>query len=468
MGEAVLYFLAFAASALAPYAVWYVTKSSRRAADDWPAAAESLGLVVTQREHLWRRRLVAESAHLRATFSASQGDEEHTFWTHIVVARRARPAHAIWIELSSLARLAEGRTPAADVATGDHGFDRAATLLGPATHLLAALDAATRARLISLARNGPVTVVSGEVQVTVDEGQLETARRRHLESVIAVSDRLFGELDLAAELARNAREDPHPGARERNLAELARTFGGAPRTQEVLRAALGDLSPTVRIRAAYELGEEGREFLRRVTEDAAAGDEIVAAAIRALGPHFGADRVERMLKPALRARRSATAAACIERLGAGDVADAAATLGRILQVDRGPLAIAAAGALGRLADASADSEAEARLVEALATDERDVALAVVEALERFATVAAIAPLRAAAERNRSVPGLLQAVRRAIAAIQARVPGAAHGQLSLPPALGGSISLAAEQSGQLSLADDPVGRISAVAPPAPGK
>ncbi|MBP7243411.1 hypothetical protein [Amaricoccus sp.] len=464
MGEVVFYVVAFTVSALAPYSLWYLMRSGKHAMDDWPAAAASLGLVVTQRERLWRHRVVAECDRLRATFSASQGDQEHATWTHIVVARRDRPAHAIWIELSSLAQLAAGRPPAADVTTGDHGFDRAATLLGPATHLLATLDAATRARLIFLARNGPVTVVSGEVQVTVDEGQLETARRRHLESVIAVSDRLFGELDLEVELARNAREDPHPGARERNLAELARTFRGAPRTQEVLRAALADASPAVRIRAACELGEEGREFLQRVTEDDAAGDEIVAAAIRALGAHFGADRVERMLKPALRARRGATAAACIERLGAGDVADAVATLSRILRVERGPLAIAAAGALGRLAGSSADPAAEGPLVEALATEDREVALAVVEALERVATVAAIAPLSAAAERNRRVPGLLQAVRRAIAAIQSRVPGAAHGQLSLAPALGGSISLAPEQSGQLSLADDPAGKISAVAPP----
>jgi hypothetical protein len=468
MVEVALYVAAFTACALAPFTVWYFARSGGAPMDDWPAAAESLGLVVTQRERLWRRRLVAESDRLRVTFSSSQGDQEHNVWTHIVVARRERPTHAIWIEISSLAGLAQDRAPAADVATGDHGFDRAATLLGPATHLLAVLDAATRARLVLLARNGPVTVVSGEVQVTVDERQLETARRRHLESVLAVSDRLFGEPDLAAELARNAREDPHPGARERNLAELARTFRGAPRTQEALRAALADASPSVRIRAAYELGEEGREFLQRVAEDEAASDEIVAAAIRALGPHFGADRVDRMLKSALRGRRGATAAACIERLGVGDVADAAATLGRILRVDRGPLAIAAAGALGRLAGSSADPAIEARLVEALATEERDVAFAVVEALERIATVAAIAPLRAMADRSRSVPGLQQAVRRAIAAIQARVPGAAHGQLSLAPALGGSISLAPEQSGQLSLADDPAGRISAVAPPAPGK
>lgn len=464
MVEVALYVAAFTACALAPFTVWYFARSGETLMDDWPAAAATLGLVVTQRERLWRHRLVAESDRLRVSFSASQGDQEHSTWTHIVVARRDRPVHAIWIELSGLARIAASRSPAADVATGDHGFDRAATLLGPATHLLAALDAATRARLISLARNGPVTVVSGEVQVTVDEGQLETARRRHLENVIAVSNRLFGDLDLAAELGRNAREDPHPGARERNLGELARTFREAPRTREILRAALADASPTVRIRAAYELGAEGRDFLQRVTEDDAAGDEIVAAAIRALSLHFGADRVERMLKPALRARRSATAAACIERLGAGDVPDAVATLGRILQVDRGPLAIAAAGALGRLAGSSADPAAEARLVAALATEERELALAVVEALERIATVAAIPPLRAMAERNRSVAGLPQAVRRAIAAIQARVPGAAHGQLSLAPALGGSISLAPQQSGQLSLADDPAGHISAAAPP----
>lgn len=468
MVEVALYVAAFTACALAPFTVWYFVRGGGTPMDDWPAAAESLGLVVTQRERLWRRRLVAETDRLRVTFSSSQGDQEHTVWTHIVVARRNRPPHAIWIELSGLAQLAAGRSPAADVATGDHGFDRAATLLGPATHLLAALDAATRSRLISLARNGPVTVVSGEVQVTVDEGQLETARRRHLENLIAVSDRLFGDLDLAVEVGRNAREDPHPGARERNLGELARTFRDAPHTREVLRAALADASPTVRIRAAYELGEEGREILRRVTEDDAASDEIVAAAVRALGPHYGADRVDRMLKTALRARRGATAAACIERLGAGDIADAVATLGRILRVDRGPLAIAAASALGSLAASSADPAVEVRLVEALATEEREVALAVVEALERSATVAAIPPLRAVAERNRSVPGLLQAVRRAISAIQARVPGAAHGQLSLAPALGGSISLAPEQSGQLSLADDSAGRISAVAPPAPGK
>lgn len=463
MGEAVLYTLAFAAAALAPYGFWFLMRGFRAPADDWPSAAAACGLVLLHGNRVWQRTVVAESDRVRVTIKAMGGDQERAY-SEIVVTRRDRSLRSLSIRLPALAHLAPESASSGDVATGDHGFDRAATLLGPATHLLAALDAATRARLISLARTGPVQVIGGEVRVTIAEAQLETARRRFLESLLAISDRLFGKLDAAAELARNACEDPHAGAREQSLSELARGFRDEPGTHETLRRALADRAPSVQISAARELGEEGRAFLLQVLEDSGATDADVAAAIRALGMHLGPERVDPILKSALRARRSATAAACIERLGAGDIADAVATLGRILRVDRGPLAIAAAGALGRLSDVAA----EARLVEALATAAGDVVLAVVEALERCATVAAISPLRAAAERSRNAPGLQAAVRRAIAAIQARVPGAERGQLSLAPALGGSISLAPEQSGQLSLADDPAGRISGADPPSERK
>ncbi|MEO7793957.1 MAG: HEAT repeat domain-containing protein [Thermoanaerobaculia bacterium] len=421
-----------------------LAKSQLAPRDAWWTAARSCGLVIVPTGKRWSP-LVAQSDRMRITIRLQAGDEQ--IERKIVVARRDRHSQAISIQVPMLGGVSRSQGTSGGTATGDHGFDSAAMLFGPSTALLAALDATTRAGLITLARNGPVEVSEGEVRVTVAEPRLELSRERLLALLIALSDRLHSEMDLVSALALNARSDPHPGVRKRCLEELARKFRDSPQASEALRAALADGAPEVRIRAARELGEEGRALLRQLAGDAAAADTIVAAAIIALGRNFAGEEFNQALKLALRHRRISTATACIERLGLGDVPNAAATLGRILRVDRGALAVAAAGALGRLANGAAES----LLVEAIGDESAPVALAAVEALGASGSIAAVPALRQRIDRGDGARSLLRAARRAIGQIQARVQGADPGQLSLAPALGGSLSLAPEVSGQLSLA-----------------
>ena len=81
-----------------------------------------------------------------------------------------------------------------------------------------------------------------------------------------------------------------------------------------------------------------------------------------------------------------------------------------------------------------------------------MSVAAAQALGQSGTVAAVVPLREAAERGGD---LRRAARQAIAGIQARLAGAEPGQLSLAGGEAGALSLADGEPGALSLADHPV-------------
>ena len=94
-------------------------------------------------------------------------------------------------------------------------------------------------------------------------------------------------------------------------------------------------------------------------------------------------------------------------------------------------------------------EDEGLLVEALASEDAQVAVAAAVAVGRAGTVAAVGPLREAAERGGD---LRRAARQAVAEIQARLTGAAPGQLTLAGGEAGALSLAEGEPGRLSLAE----------------
>ena len=79
-----------------------------------------------------------------------------------------------------------------------------------------------------------------------------------------------------------------------------------------------------------------------------------------------------------------------------------------------------------------------------------MSVAAARALGRVGTVAAVAPLREAAERRGD---LRSAARQAIAEIQARLAGAEPGQLSLAGGEAGALSLADGEPGRLTLAEE---------------
>jgi HEAT repeat protein len=261
-------------------------------------------------------------------------------------------------------------------------------------------------------------------------------------------------LDVAQRLADNARQDPDAGVRLRNLLLLAREFPGEPATLEVLRAARADKNPRVRLRAAQELGAEGREVLLELAESIA-DDETSAQAVSSLDRELPVERTRALLVQALRRRLHQTARACLEALGGSTAPEDVDTLVKVMAREKSELAAAAATALGR----SGSPAAEPPLIQALQSEPRDLQVAAANALARLGTVAAVLPLKQAAERSARDPDLLKATRQAIVEIQLRLPGASPGQLSLAGTEAGRLSLAPTEAGQLSLADDPAGQLS---------
>jgi HEAT repeat protein len=127
-------------------------------------------------------------------------------------------------------------------------------------------------------------------------------------------------------------------------------------------------------------------------------------------------------------------------------------LAKVLAVEKGELAIAAAQALG----ASRAAEAEGALLRTLARDPEDLGAAAAEALGSVGSAAAVLPLQDAAART-GEDVLRRAARTAVARIQSRLHGATPGQLSLSEGEAGQLSLAGEDpAGRVTLAEQRAG------------
>jgi len=259
----------------------------------------------------------------------------------------------------------------------------------------------------------------GVLEVRVKESGFSGNREQIpdvLPAVLDVARRLVAPKDVAARIATNVGREPEAGARQRAVLMLAREFRQHPATRATLLAAREDASGEVRLRAATFLGEEGRETLLDLVARTGTDDACAARAVEALGERLPAPTAEASLRRALGgAGRPLTAQACLEALGRR----------------------------GR-------PDAEGLLLEALRSEDPAVSVAAAQALGRAGTIAAVVPLREAAERG---GGLRSAARQAIAQIQSRLAGAEPGQLSLAGGEAGALSLADGEPGRLTLADE---------------
>ena len=270
-----------------------------------------------------------------------------------------------------------------------------------------------------------------------------------LPAVLALARRLQTPANVPRRLAENLKTEPVAGVRRQCLTTLAREFPSHPATREALLAAREDPDADVRVRAGIALGLEGRETLLAVARGEGAEDETTERAVEGLGEHLAPEEARDILKNALRTRREATARACLLSLGRGGGEETIATLARVLAIEKGPLASAAADALGLTGDPSAESP----LVAALESPHAAVRAAAARALGRVGTVAAVEALKEAEDRDRETRA---AARQAIAEIQARAKGAAPGQLSLAEGESGALSFTDGEAGRLSLPADPSG------------
>lgn len=317
-----------------------------------------------------------------------------------------------------------------EIEVGDPSFDAEYFIQGQAALALAILGGETRRRVGRLLRGRvdvpgrqPVGVgawlADGVLQVEVKESGFTGSRERIpeiLEGVLDVARLLVAPKDVPGRIAANLALEGEAGARLADLLTLSREFPRHPATREALLAARGDSDEEMRLRAGIALGEEGRETLLDLVRDAGTGDACSARAAAALGEGLPPELASETLRRALGgAGRPQTAVACLE----------------------------AQGRLGRPKD-------EGLLLEALGSGDPQVAVAAARALGRAGTVAAVVPLREAAEYGGE---RRRAARQAIAEIQARLQGAAPGQLTLASSGTGALSLAEDEPGQLSLAEE---------------
>jgi HEAT repeat protein len=343
------------------------------------------------------------------------------------------------------------RSPKREITIGDPSFDREFVLEGPALLVGGLLDQSMRRQLLSTIPGCFVEIGDGQLRAQLSEKDL----RRILPLLLDIGRRLDKPVAAEQQVARNALQDPEAGVRLFNLLLLARERPGDPATREVLRKACKDRNAEVRLRAALELGEDGRDTLRHLAKTSP-DDPAAAQAVIHLGRTLPVGSLRDILHRATNRGFSRTALAALDVLGQ----HGAATVGlltRVLAETKGELACAAARALGT----TGETAAEPPLLQALQSEDDDLREAAATALGRVGTVASVPALQEAAERSWLALGLRRAARQAIGEIQSRLEGASPGQLSLAGADGemGRLSLATADAGQLALAPDAAGELA---------
>ena len=258
-------------------------------------------------------------------------------------------------------------SPAArEVTVGDPGFDDALSIEGPVLPLLALLDTATRRRMCAVNAAGWLEISAGRIEAVVSRGKRVSEA---LPALLEIVRRLGTPADIPRSLVENVKGDSEGGVRLQNLLALIREVPGDPGTVEALRAACSDWSPATRLRAARELGAEGRDALLKVAlslDD----DAVSAEAVSILDRAMPVERAKALLKSAWGTGRLKTALACVEVLGRGGAA-AVGPLAEVLEGQNVKLAVAAVHALA----ATGSPDAEPLLIQALRHEETDVQMA---------------------------------------------------------------------------------------------
>lgn len=345
----------------------------------------------------------------------------------LVILRGGLPTNLELRPETSLDQLFSG----ADFQLDDPPFDTAVRIAGDEATALAVLDANTRKRLITLARSG-LRLESGELVVRLDSPMSAAAS---ILPLVREMHRLakglnLRERPLSLRLAQSLRTDPVASVRRRCLeAWTPLDFDPALRTS-LLRAARKDPDPGVQLVAAKASGAEGHPTLRALIEQPIAA-ELRESALTQLGVE-APDQLRELLprwidEPALRS----SVARWAVRLELGAIIDA---------VSEPTLPAAVALDVVEAQHARARSPA---LVALLAHSDRDVQLAVIEALAEVGERAALPALRALSTGALTSGVIKQRARAALAAITQRVGGAAGGLALSEVPLGGTLALTEE-------------------------
>jgi HEAT repeat protein len=329
---------------------------------------------------------------------------------------------------------------------GDPGFDREIYVRGPENLLLPLLDVETRSAVRSVvalrgqAADGTVRI---EVRTWNNANRIASA----LDKALAAARRLRRPDDPVERLVKIAATDYYPAVRVRCLDLLRRAHAEDERAHMAFRNALRSADTETRLIGAIALADEGQSALIEIASHPDTQEPFAARAITALGTSLPPERAASILEAAIQTERNALALAAVGALGLVGGALAVSRLALVLGSSHTGLAAAAAGALASIGDVSAETP----LIAALSSEQGELRIAAAQALGSIGCAVCVAPLHAAVDAHLLDLGLRSVARQAIAAIQARLPGASPGQVSLAEGEGGRVSLAGdEQVGHLSI------------------
>jgi HEAT repeat protein len=418
----------------------------------WSWAAEACHLTPLSRT-TWIAGPNAPARDLRVRFEMWREGEDPNRRTRISVNALDRGIVSLSLSPETRATAQAKQRGAREIETGDEGFDDEFYVTGPSAAVRAVLNHETRVLLRSLLVEVDLEVVAGELRGLIREEsdpreRYELLLSRTLPLLLDAARRLRRPADTASQLAHNATTDREPGVRRENLLALVREYPDDPVTRETIRAACGDPSDDVRVRAASALGDEGRPTLLEVARREDSDDVAAGRAVAALGDHLTIEVAKEILGRALRSRRTETAHECLASLGRRADATVVPLIAKVLAIENGELAATAARALAE----TGLPAAEAPLLAALERDTPAIRVAAAEALGRVGSAAAVLPLKEIETQYRD-DATRRAARQAVASIQSRLPGASPGQLSLASADAGAVSLAEDETGRLSLDRD---------------
>jgi HEAT repeat protein len=375
--------------------------------------------------------------------------------TTITVRPRPQLPHDVWFRSfwrtgTSLADApADLVEPVTD--TGDPAFDRLIAVGGHVPAARALLSAPARRAILTLVHGAAVRLGDGEFVREAFE-QITSAIRltAWVRDTLAALKDLRCATDVAGALAEAAHSDPEPGVRARCLATLIAEEPDRPRTSALLDSALADPSDAVRVAAARALGERGLPVLREIATRSDSEEEPAARAVSLLARRLSSAEALAILDSSINAGRHTVALAVIELLGRLADDCACERLCALLHVNEESLAVAAANALGFVHS----SAAEEALLQALESRLPQIRHAAVLSLGRVGRVASLAPLRAMADDDTGAAELAAVARQAVAAIEARLPGASRGQVSLAEGEAGHVSLASDAlAGRVSISSE---------------
>ncbi|MBI5368141.1 MAG: HEAT repeat domain-containing protein [Planctomycetes bacterium] len=424
----------------------------RRVAAAWEETAGRLGLGVLPDDSRLGTKIAGEREGCRVEIRLVPAELAGTA-TCIEVADGGLPAEPSIGAESDDDTGGGGGLGRLDLQVGDGDFDRAVRLKGPDLALVAALDEATRDRVLHLVTAGRGRLQAGHLSFHLP-GVVTEIRplRRVVRELTHIAARLAARPDqLPAMLVDNAICDPYYGVRVRNLGLLLQHLPQSAEARSACAAVLKhEENPELLVRAAAHLGAQGRRLLEERLRAARTADALRADVLRrAIATAPPADAIA-LLESVLGLGRAGDdvrrqAFLALLRLGRRFDFPALLALRRGAQPELAVEIVKELRALG-------DPRVEPLLISLLREKDLRVVAVVIAALGQIGSVAAVEPLLGWANASWLVEGgVRESARAAIAAIQARAGNVGAGRLSLVAAApeAGALTLASA-GGELTL------------------